>query len=305
MALEPTEKTSLDDFYRTTGSEPETSEWANVPLNKDEKKGLHSKPSPSTATPTPGLEDSWKAVMREVVEIDDDQFKSWKEDIDTLLVFVCSLLRFFRWAPDLPVTQAGLFSAVVTAFTIESYKWLSEDPQDTAVTLLMRISQQMGNVTNGTVTPIEPFKASPSNIRINTFWFLSLIIALVDALFGLLCKQWLREHRRPTHTRTPQEALALHWLRRESLQLWNVSTFVATPPHDTRASSIPLFCWLAGAPVESSFNSLQLCNSCYWVGHSLLHWHNYLAQCHYHTSSSTGYPKPQGRSQWPTSVVTR
>ncbi|KAL0577433.1 hypothetical protein V5O48_004543 [Marasmius crinis-equi] len=179
-------------------------------LNRDEQEGLHPNTSPALAASNPSLEKSWKIVMKEVVDIDDEQFKGWKEDVDTLLVF------------------AGLFSAVVTAFTTESYQWLSENPQNTAVTLLAQISQQI----NGTITPqIESsFKASPSDVRINTFWFLSLIIALVDALFALLCKQWLREHQQPTHTSTPKEALALHWLRRESLDIWHVPTVFAALP---------------------------------------------------------------------------
>ncbi|KAL0577436.1 hypothetical protein V5O48_004546 [Marasmius crinis-equi] len=136
----------------------------------------------------------------------------------------------------------GLFSAVVTAFTIESYQWLSEDPQDLTVALLMQISHQMRNEPSSS-SPIEPFKASSSNVRINTFWFLSLIIALVDALFGLLCKQWLREHRRPIHTCTPEEALALHWLRRESLEVWHVPTFLAALP---MLLELALFLFFAG-----------------------------------------------------------
>ncbi|KAL0563700.1 hypothetical protein V5O48_018364 [Marasmius crinis-equi] len=194
-------------------------------LNQDEE-GLDSSASPTLATLKPTLENSWKAVMKEIGGIDNAQYASWDDDINTLLVF------------------AGLFSAVVTAFTIESYQWLSEDPQDTTVAILMQISQQMQNL-NGTTKPIsfEPFKASPSNVRINTFWFLSLITSLIDALFGLLCKQWLREHRHPTHTRTPQEALALLWLRRESLEKWHVPAFVATLP---MLLELSLFLFFAG-----------------------------------------------------------
>ncbi|EEB98286.1 hypothetical protein MPER_02234, partial [Moniliophthora perniciosa FA553] len=61
----------------------------------------------------PTVQRSWEKLMAEVEKYDDGMVKNWKEDIDTLLVF------------------AGLFSAVVTAFLIESYQWLSEDPADT------------------------------------------------------------------------------------------------------------------------------------------------------------------------------
>ncbi|KAL0063636.1 hypothetical protein AAF712_009434 [Marasmius tenuissimus] len=137
--------------------------------------------------------------------------------------------------------EAGLFSAVVTAFTIESYQWLEEQPEDTTVTLLKQLSWQQ---INGTTPPNpEPFQVSTSVVRINVLWFLSLIIALVDALFALLCKQWLREHSRHTHTRTPAEALALRWLRNQSLKKWHVPTILASLP---MLLELALFLFLAG-----------------------------------------------------------
>ncbi|EEB94327.1 hypothetical protein MPER_06873, partial [Moniliophthora perniciosa FA553] len=89
--------------------------------------------------------------------------KGWRDDIDTLLVF------------------AGLFSAVVTAFVIESYQWLAEDPADTTVTLLIHLISVQASGSQA--TPFEPtqFTPDPSSIRINVFWFLSLILSLTSA----------------------------------------------------------------------------------------------------------------------------
>ncbi|KAJ8096087.1 hypothetical protein PM082_022660 [Marasmius tenuissimus] len=174
------------------------------------------------AIPKPPLEKSWEVIMKEVNSLDEGLIGGWKEDIDTLLVF------------------AGLFSAVVTAFTVESYQWLDEAPEDATVALLKQIFQKMANET---VLPSPPFRVSPSVVRINVLWFSSLMIALVDALFALLCKQWLREHRRHTHTRTPQEALALNWLRSQSLKKWHVPTILAFLPV---LLEIALFLFLAG-----------------------------------------------------------
>ncbi|ESK86027.1 hypothetical protein Moror_9405 [Moniliophthora roreri MCA 2997] len=70
---------------------------------------------------TPTLTESWEKVLKEVARYDEDIAKGWQDDIDTLLVF------------------GGLFSAVVTAFVIESYQWLEEDPADTTVTLLNKL----------------------------------------------------------------------------------------------------------------------------------------------------------------------
>ncbi|KAL0575731.1 hypothetical protein V5O48_006244 [Marasmius crinis-equi] len=170
----------------------------------------------------PTIEESWETIMKKVDGIDDGMEKGWKEDIDTLLVF------------------AGLFSAVVTAFTVESYQWLSEDPSDTAVLVLSQISRQL-NGQNTVQNP--PFTPSPSAVRINTFWFLSLILSLVDALLGLMCKQWLREYRRPTNTQTPDQWLALRCFRSKSFERWNAASFFAALPI---ILEIALFSFFAG-----------------------------------------------------------
>uniref|UniRef100_A0A0W0FIF7 DUF6535 domain-containing protein n=1 Tax=Moniliophthora roreri TaxID=221103 RepID=A0A0W0FIF7_MONRR len=157
------------------------------------------------------IEESWDALHRVVDKYDDDTVKDWKEDIDTLLVF------------------AGLFSAVVTAFLIESYKWLQEDTGEATVSLLKQVSQQLRDPQFAPAEP-EAFRPSTSSIRINCLWFLSLILALVSGLLGILCKQWLREHRRDAATRTSAGALALRQLRRDSLERWHVQEFIATTP---------------------------------------------------------------------------
>ncbi|KAL0062915.1 hypothetical protein AAF712_010236 [Marasmius tenuissimus] len=184
--------------------------------------GDEAKKAPNPQDPT--LQKSWEVIMKEVTALDEGFVGGWKEDIDTLLVFT------------------GLFSAVVTAFTIESYQWLQEAPEDTAVTLLRQISQQMNGSTVSQPGPDE-FTVSSSVVTINILWFMSLIIALVDALFALLCKQWLREHRRHTHTRTPSEALALRRLRTQSLEKWRVPAILASLPI---LLEIALFLFLAG-----------------------------------------------------------
>ncbi|KAF9255876.1 hypothetical protein L218DRAFT_1008049 [Marasmius fiardii PR-910] len=144
-----------------------------------------------TQAPVQGMttvQQSWETIQKKVDGVDEDRAQGYKEDIDTLLVF------------------ASLFSAVVTASTIESYKWLQEDPSDTTVALLTELVQQGRHEPPSSP---EKFLASSLVVRINTFWFLSLALALVDALFGLLCKQWVQEHQRQTNTRTLQQALAL------------------------------------------------------------------------------------------------
>ncbi|KAF8188643.1 hypothetical protein BJ912DRAFT_1059357 [Pholiota molesta] len=71
---------------------------------------------------------------------------------------------------------AGLFSAVVTAFVIESYKFLQPSPDDAAI-------------HNHALLPdIVRYPAQ-------CLFFLSLILSLTTVLIGTVSLQWLREHQ--------------------------------------------------------------------------------------------------------------
>ncbi|KAF9266354.1 hypothetical protein L218DRAFT_63506 [Marasmius fiardii PR-910] len=165
--------------------------------------------------------DPWEECLKRVDNYDDEMCRGWKEDIDTLLVF------------------AGLFSATVTAFTIESYRWLRDDPADDTVRVLNEISQKLtqlgNNVTAFRVTPVHTntntsFAAPFFAVRINSVWFLSLILSLATVMLGILCKQWIREHRRDTPSASPKEALELRQIRYESLERWGVLTLLSSLP---------------------------------------------------------------------------
>ncbi|KAI0795306.1 hypothetical protein BC629DRAFT_1286980, partial [Irpex lacteus] len=102
--------------------------------------------------------------------------KDTKEDIDTLL--------------------AGLFSAVLTAFLVESYQRLLPD---TASQMLATSSQTLAvmqqislQLSNSTYQPLDiipnatfiAFQPSSADIRVNVLWFASLIFSLMTASFG-------------------------------------------------------------------------------------------------------------------------
>ncbi|KAJ7137480.1 hypothetical protein C8R43DRAFT_854146, partial [Mycena crocata] len=67
----------------------------------------------------------WAIYVSEAEKYDKGLVESWKSDMEGILIF------------------AGLFSASLTAFLIESYKTLVPDPTDKTVDLLAQISQQL------------------------------------------------------------------------------------------------------------------------------------------------------------------
>ncbi|PPQ92266.1 hypothetical protein CVT25_008574 [Psilocybe cyanescens] len=161
--------------------------------------------------PIPKKDDPWDECFKLVLKFDEEMCRGWREEIDTLLVF------------------AGLFSAAVTAFTIESYTWLQPDPQNAQVQLLQSISAQIRGPSSNVSTEIPDFSQNQfvpgaSSIRVNIFWFTSLTLALISVLLGILCKQWL-----------------LRQLRYEGLLAWHVPTILSSLPLLLQAALILFF----------------------------------------------------------------
>ncbi|KAJ7583401.1 hypothetical protein C8J56DRAFT_830671, partial [Mycena floridula] len=105
-----------------------------------------------------------------------------------------------RWkiAMDGILLFAALFSAVVTAFIIESYQLLSPDPAQLTLLILYQISQQLANGSQTVASlpsPSEiPFSPSRLAILTNFFWFISLALSLTSAFAATLIQQWAPEY---------------------------------------------------------------------------------------------------------------
>lgn len=133
--------------------------------------------------------------------------------------------------------KTGLFSAVVGAFTIESYAMLQEDPTQTSAQLLAQISAQLSSfsVNSGFINssapavPVAPFQAPGLAVRINIFWFLSLAISLVAALFAIVVQQWLREYPL-NHVRSAMDGVKLRQFRYGALYRWGVPMLIGLLP---------------------------------------------------------------------------
>ncbi|KAI0688465.1 hypothetical protein BC835DRAFT_1284579, partial [Cytidiella melzeri] len=169
----------------------------------------------------PAVGTGWSAMSKIVREVDAEKIQDYKEDIDTILVF------------------AGLFSAVMTAFLIESYQNLSQDPNVVMILLLQQVALQTNSYVinagflNSTIPPLIPtlpaFQPSANAIRVNVLWFASLTLSLVSASFGILVKQWLREYLAGEYT-SPQARLRIRHFRNPGLDHWKVFEIAAILP---------------------------------------------------------------------------
>lgn len=123
---------------------------------------------------------------------------------------------------------------MVTAFLIESYKFLQPDPNDAVIGLLFHIASGLNNSSPfpPSVNPASittPFSQTSSSIRINVFWFISLILSLTSVLVGTISLQWLREHQSYTGF-SSKEKLAIFHMRSEALEVWYVPQIFAVLP---------------------------------------------------------------------------
>jgi hypothetical protein len=93
------------------------------------------------------------------------------------------------------------------------------------------------------VSPL-PFQAPTAAIRVNTLWFLSLVLSLTAALFSILLKGWIREYMRWTLITPPRVAVGLRQYRYEGLQRWNLRLVLGVLPALLQLALLLFFCGL-------------------------------------------------------------
>lgn len=140
-----------------------------------------------------------------------------------------------------------LFSAVVTAFNIESYRQLRLDSDEASRALLVTISQQLGNLpqllssnfpSNATaqiLSQLDALEPATADVWINGLWFASLVCSLIAASLGILVKQWLQRFKTEDYSMA-RERTRLRQHRFEGLELWGVPRIVACLPLILRTS---------------------------------------------------------------------
>lgn len=151
-----------------------------------------------------------------------------------------------RMCSPIDIRQAGLFSAVLTSFAIQSYPLLQPDSQTPMLVymhaIVSHLNSQSGSTNASSPWPPPPspsYQAPSSVVRVNAMWFAGLVLTLIAAILGILGKQWLREyiHRRVV---SPQDTVRLRQLRYGGLSQWRVFEILSFLPF-LLLSSLVLF----------------------------------------------------------------
>jgi hypothetical protein len=191
-------------------------------------------PEPTAASKPTGVpdptQDPWRAAFEEFKIRDKRMAKEFRDEIDTLLVLVRGSHLPFVLVRMTLASQAGLFSAVLTAFVIESYQHLREDPAKTTVDLLRYISHQLANSSLPAASDSPQFQAQQSDVRVNVCWFVSLFLSLFVALFGIFFKQWMCLYLTWMDVTPYKDAVELRHFRYRMLTSWRIETILALLP---------------------------------------------------------------------------
>lgn len=175
----------------------------------------------------------WKVYREQATAHDKAMLEGWNNTLDILLIFVRAISRQ-RLA--LISIQAGLFSAVVTAFVMESYNLLQANPPDYTASVLYALLASTGNSTAIASIPTPAssvFSEVPVSARwINGLWFSSLALSLVVSLLCILVKQWLDEYAGRMAASSQHDR---HWARRRALffggiEGWQLAGFMSILP---------------------------------------------------------------------------
>ncbi|KAJ8462059.1 hypothetical protein ONZ51_g11144 [Trametes cubensis] len=154
----------------------------------------------------------------------DELVNGWSAEVDTYLLF------------------AGLFSAIITAFNVESYQMLLPPSPDRTPSILQQISLQLSSMMytppfiNSSYTAFDAL-ASATNpppvptwaIQLNGLWFSSLILSLSSACDGIVIKQEINNFKRGLYEDTAHIA-QLRQRRLITLDRLRIDSFVRLMP---------------------------------------------------------------------------
>ncbi|KAK0239621.1 hypothetical protein EDD85DRAFT_731717, partial [Armillaria nabsnona] len=162
----------------------------------------------------------WRTHQAESEIHDVNMVEEIRDNVDVLLVF------------------AGLFSAVVTTFVVQTSQNLQADYVQVSASLLFELVLVQRAIANGSpvntvpvssLNPQTAFVPAATDVWVNGLWFTSLFLSLTTALVAVLVKQWLH-HYVVLPSGTPRDRCLVRQYRFLGFQKWRVEVIVGVLP---------------------------------------------------------------------------
>lgn len=125
--------------------------------------------------------------------------------------------------------QAALYSAVLTAFIIESMKLLKEDVAETTRAILLTISTQLANTSTLPFQPLA-FNVPPYAVHVNRIFFVSISASLIAALGSVLALQWVGSYDYGLNSSSPKDRALQRHFRYMGIEKWRMRVIIAFLP---------------------------------------------------------------------------
>ncbi|RDB25749.1 hypothetical protein Hypma_006666 [Hypsizygus marmoreus] len=157
----------------------------NALLKRMDKRQAEADVSMQPVASVPARSSSaWNPLLNSTMRKTAPTLDRWRGGLDTLLIFV------------------GLFSAIVTSFLVESLKTLEPDQGIRTNELLTNltnifIASSTFDLTSLQLSEPIPFQPSPSDVRVNVYWALALIISISVAALAVAGRAFLALLVRP------------------------------------------------------------------------------------------------------------
>ncbi|QRV94374.1 transmembrane protein [Ceratobasidium sp. AG-Ba] len=199
------ETVSIHEDEKTTGSEvnPEGGEKATnqpepVPETKSEgQQFIEKMMSQSEKTDLLGKEaEVWKRYVKDSDQSDKEMVEGRNSTPPDQLAG-CAAYHCF-WYKLKACAKAALFSAISTAFIIESLGDLKPDPAESSAQTLLVMSQTLTAIANNQPVSLpapeeasyNQFSPPRSAVVVNILWLLSLSLSVAVSLIAMLAKDW-------------------------------------------------------------------------------------------------------------------
>ena len=143
--------------------------------------------------------------------------------------------------------QAGLFSAVASAFIVEVDSKLQPDPGDETAALLRVLIYEINNSAFGGAVPALPKWTGPPSamVHVQAILFASLVISLLSAFLAMLGKQWLNRYASADMQGSAVERCQNRQRKLDGIVTWYFNNVLESLPLMLQAALLLLGCALS------------------------------------------------------------